>query len=140
MRQWLPYDDSKFETEKVCLEEIINTPGYSDIGYFIEVNLEYPHNIRDKTRHLPFCPENKSISNDDFGSYMKSIMSKNYVSHKKLTRDWTDRKNYLIHYRMLKFYVRHGTKIIKVHSVISFKQSKWLEIYNDFIHKKEIKQ
>ena len=63
---------------------------------------------------------------------MKSIMSKNYVSHKKLTRDWTDRKNSLIYYRMLKFYVRHGTKINKVHSVISFKQSKWLEIYNDF--------
>ena len=59
-------------------------------------------------------------------------MPKNYVSHKKLICDWTDKKNYLIHYRMLKFYVRHGMKVKKVHSVISFKQTKWLEIYFDF--------
>ena len=66
MRQWLPYDDSKIETENVCLEEILNTPDYSGIGYFLEVNLEYPHIIRDKNRHSPFCPENKSISKGDF--------------------------------------------------------------------------
>ena len=59
-------------------------------------------------------------------------MSKIYVSHKKLICDWTDKKNYLIHYRRLKFYVRHGMKINKVHSVISFKQSKWLEKYIHF--------
>ena len=60
-------------------------------------------------------------------------MPKNYVSpKKKLICDWTDKKNYLIHYRMLKFYVRHGMKIKKVHKVISFKQSKWLEKYIDF--------
>ena len=59
-------------------------------------------------------------------------MSKNYVSHKDLICDWTDKKNYMIHCRMLKFYVRHGMKINKVHSVISFKQSKWLEKYIHF--------
>ena len=132
MSQSLPYDDIKFETENVCIEEILNTPDDSDIGYFLEVDLEYPYNIRDKTRHFPFCPEKKIISKDDFSPYMKSIMPKNYVSHKKLICEWTDKKNYLIHYRMLKFYVRHGMKINKVHSVISFKQSKRLENYIDF--------
>ena len=28
---------------------------------------------------------------------------------------------------MLKFYVRHGMAVDKVHDIISFKQSKWLE-------------
>ena len=132
MSKPLPYDDIKFETENVCLEEILNTPDDSDIGYFLEVDLEYPHNIRQKTKYFPFAPENKSISKDDFGPYMKSIMPKNYVSHKKLICDWTDKRNYLIHYRMLKFYISHGMKIKQVHSVISFKQSKWLERYIDF--------
>ena len=130
MSQWLPYDDIKFEN--VCLEEILNTSDDNDKGHFFEVDLEYPYSIRQQTKHFPFCPENKSISKDDFGPYMKSIMPKNYVSHKKLICDWTDKKNYLIHYRMLKFYVRHGKKNKKVHRVISFKQSKWLEKYNDF--------
>ena len=57
MSQWLPYDGIKFETENICLEEILNTTDDSDIGYFLEVDPEYPHNIRDETRHFPFCPE-----------------------------------------------------------------------------------
>ena len=59
-------------------------------------------------------------------------MPQNFVSNKKLICDWSDKKNYLIHFTILKFYVRHGIKINKVHSVISFEQSKWLEKYIDF--------
>ena len=33
---------------------------------------------------------------------------------------------------MLKFYVRHGMIVEKIHEIISFKQSKWLERYNSF--------
>ena len=46
---------------------------------------------------------------------------------KKLIRDWTDKKNYLHLYRMLKFYVRHGMGFKKAHKKISFRQSKWSE-------------
>ena len=122
MSQPLPYDNFKFETDSVCLEEILNTPDDNDIGYFLEVDLEYPYNIRQKTLHFPFAPENKTVPKNDFGPYMKSIMPKNYVSHKKLICNWTDKRNYLNHYRMLKFYVRHGMKIKQVHRVISFKK------------------
>ena len=131
MSQALPYDEIKFEKD-ICLKEILNTPDDNDIGYFLEVDLSYPYNIRQKTKHFPFCPENKFISKDDFNDYMKRIKPKNYVSHKKLICDWTDKKNYLVFYRVLKFYVRHGMIFDKVHSVISFKQSKWLEKYIDF--------
>ena len=37
---------------------------------------------------------------------------------------------------MLKFYVRHGMIVNKVHEVISFKQSSWLNKYIDFHVKK----
>ena len=33
---------------------------------------------------------------------------------------------------MLKFYVRHGMEVEKIHSVISFKEDKWLEKYISF--------
>ena len=55
-----------------------------------------------------------------------------YVKCKKLIFDWTDKQKYLLHYRLLKFYVKHGMKIAKVHEVISFKQKKWLEKYIDY--------
>ena len=63
---------------------------------------------------------------------MNEIKPDNYTSTKKLIYDWSDKKNYLIHYRMLKFYIKHGMIIDKVHNIISFRQSRWLEKYISF--------
>ena len=63
---------------------------------------------------------------------MKSIKPENYTESKKLICDWSDKKKCLIHYRMLKFYVRHGMIVEKIHEIISFKQSRWLEGYISF--------
>ena len=46
--------------------------------------------------------------------------------------DWSDEKKFLIHHRMLKFYFRHCKIVEKIHEIISFKQSKWLEKYFSF--------
>ena len=67
---------------------------------------------------------------------MKEIKADTYTQIKKLMCDWSVKKNYLIHYRMLKFYVRHGMIVHKVHEIISFEQSKWLEKYKNFITQK----
>ena len=40
---------------------------------------------------------------------------------------WTDIKNNLIQYRILKFYVRHGLVVEKTHEIISFEQQAWLK-------------
>ena len=53
--------------------------------------------------------------------------------------DWSDKKNYLIHCRMLNFYVRHGMEVVKVHTVISFEQNKSLEKFISFNTKKRNK-
>ena len=70
MSQPLPYDEIKFD-KNVELEEILNTPDDSDIGYFIEADLKYPDNIKEKTKHFPIAPVNKKINPDDFSDYMK---------------------------------------------------------------------
>ena len=131
MSQPLPYDEIKFDND-IKLEDILNTPDDSDIGYFIEVDLTYPDNIKQKTKNFPFAPTNKQINPDNFNDYMKEIKPDNYIQTKKLICDWSDKKNYLVHYRMLKFYVRHGMIVDKIHNVISFKQSRWLEKYINF--------
>ena len=60
MCQLLPYDEIKFD-KNVKLEDILNTPDDSDIGYFIEVDLKYSDNIKEKTKHFPFAPVNKKL-------------------------------------------------------------------------------
>ena len=131
MSQYLPYDEIKFDNN-VNLEDILNTPDDSDIGYFVEVDLKYPDNIKQKTKNFPFASVNKKIIFDNFNDYMKEIKPDTYIQTKKLICDWSDKKNYLVHYRMLNFYIRHGMIVDKVHNIISFKQSRWLEKYINF--------
>ena len=89
--------------------------------------MTYPDNIKEKTKNFPFARENKKINPNKFSEYMKTIKPDTYLQTKKLVCDWSDKENYLIHYRMLKFYIRHGMFIDKVHEIKSFKQGNWLE-------------
>ena len=66
------------------LEDILNTPDYSDIGYFIEVDLKYPDNIKEKTKKIPFVPVNRKINPDDFTGYLKKIQPDTYTQPKKI--------------------------------------------------------
>ena len=84
MCQPLPYDEIKFD-KNVKLEDRLNTPVDSDIGYYIEVDLKYPDNIKEKTKHFPFAPVNKIIDpDDDFSDYMKEVKPDSYTQTKKL--------------------------------------------------------
>ena len=131
MGEPLPYDEIKFD-QNINLEDILNTPDDSDIGCFVEADLTYPDIIKEKTKNFPFAPVNKKINPENLNNYMKEIRPDTYVQCSKLICDWSDKKNYLIHYRMLKFYVRHGMIVDKVHDITSFKQSRWLEKYINF--------
>ena len=45
----------------------------------------------------------------------------------KLILDQTNKQRYFLHYRDLKFHIRHhGIRIVKVHTVFKLKQSAWL--------------
>ena len=76
MSEYLPYDDIKFIDgtsishrdcdNKVKLDDILNTPDDSEIGYFVEVDLKYPDNIKEKTKYFPFCPDNNISPQDKF--------------------------------------------------------------------------
>ena len=101
MTQIVPYDEIEMwhghpDLHMIKPEEIINTPGDSDVGYFVEVDLIYPNNIKEKTKNFPFCPENKNIPDKNI-DYKKKLKPKNYKKSQKLICDWTDKKKYLIH-------------------------------------------
>ena len=133
MSQPLPFDENEFD-QIIKLEDVSNAPDDSDIRYFIEINLKYPDDIKKKTKNFPFAPVNKKINPNDFSDYMKTIKPDTYIQTKKLICDWSDKKNYLLQYSMLNFYIRHGMIDDKVHNVLSFKQSKWLEKYMKFYY------
>ena len=60
MYKSLPYDEIKFD-KNVELEDILNTPDDSDIGYFIEVDLKKPDDTKEKTNRFQFAHVKKIL-------------------------------------------------------------------------------
>lgn len=117
--EWLSDNEikEKFNTldqqKNVC--SILNLKDDSDRGYIFEVDLHYPAKLHDKHNDFPFCAEKQNIPG--------------ITKDKKLMLTFYDKKKYVIHYQMLKLALEHGLVLKKVHRVLQFKQSKWLEEY-----------
>ena len=86
----------------------------SDKGYILEVDVEYPENIRMLHRDLPFLPERMKIDKCT-----------------KLVCTTQNKENYVVHIRALKQALNHGLKLTKVHRIIEFRQEAWLKPYVD---------
>ena len=66
MSQTIPYDEIEMwhgNPDKYWnwLDGILNTPDDAVIGYFVEVDIKYPDNIKEKTKNFPICMENRII-------------------------------------------------------------------------------
>ena len=71
-------------------------------------------------------PDKKTITVDDFSPYMIKNNPEKFKPTEKLIMDQTNKQRYFLHCRDLKFYLRYGIRIVKVHFVYKFKQSPWL--------------
>ena len=84
-------------------------------GYVLKVDVDYPRELQNLHRDLPFLPE-RMVANDT----------------KKLICNLQDKKDYVVHINVLKQALDHGLKLIKVHLVIEFDQEAWLKEYINF--------
>ena len=57
---------------------------------------------------------------------MKYIKLVDYTQNRKFFCERTDEKNYLIRFKMTKFFISDGMVVDEVHEVISFRRCKWL--------------
>ena len=130
MSQYLPTGDFReIKVTRRNLKTILRTPDNNEHGFLIECDLEYPNSIHKKTKYFPFLPEKKTIKVEDFSPYMTTNKPKKYKPTEKLIMDQTNKQRYFLHYRDLKFYIRHGIRILNVYTVYKFKQSPWLAKY-----------
>lgn len=137
MQQYLPYD--KFDWDRVnwSVDEIMNLEDEGDVGYFFEVDLEYPEHLHDWHNDYPLAPILRDVKLGEISMYNKKIMGMNdmkFTKGSKLLQTLEDRHNYLVHFRLLKLYMRHGLKIKKIHRVIKFNQSAFMRPFIDKNH------
>ena len=72
-------------------EDILNTPDDNEFGYFIECDLEYPAEIKEKTENFPLCPYQTKADPNLFSEYMNSVKQSNYKPTEKLMCDLTNK-------------------------------------------------
>ena len=113
------------------VEDLLQIPDDNEYGFFIECDLEYPAEIKEKTKNFPFCPYQTKADPNLFSGYMNNVNQPNYKPTSKLMCDVTNKSKYMIHYRMFKFYLNQGMKVTKIHTIYKFKQSPWLGKYID---------
>ena len=54
MSEYLPYDEIKFD-KNVKLEDILNIPDHSNLGYFIEVDFKISRLYKRKIENFSIC-------------------------------------------------------------------------------------
>ena len=118
MMQKLPYKDFEFITT-TTLDVMLNTPDDSDHGYYIVCDIDYTNECKERTEQLALMPNKRKINDNELG-YRQREKSK--ARSEKLFLDQNNKTEYMVHYRVLKFYVKMGVKVTKLHRVIKFKQ------------------
>lgn len=117
MIQYLPTGEFKWLKLKCFTTEyILNLADDAPYGYFLEVDLLYPSHLHDKHNDLPFCPEMKPPEGNKLNKLLTTL---------------SEKKRYVIHYRMLKLALLHGLILDKVHRVLRFRQEPWLKKFVD---------
>ena len=127
---YIPVGD--FLLVEVPLEPVLNTPTDSPIGYILEVDLTYPHNIRDLHRDFPLAPTKEIVPDEWLSTYQRELkfnVNMPRSSVPKLLQTVTDKKRYTLHYRNTQLYVQLGLVVDRVHRVLQFSQENWMEPY-----------
>ena len=116
-------------------DTIMNLNEEDSIGYMFQVDLEYPTNLRADETHdnFPLAPESFKIEKDLLSPYQQDLGDQLGVKYgaEKLCLTLKDKEKYICHGRNLKFYLKHGLKLKKIHKILQFDQSRWLKPYID---------
>ena len=134
MSEYLPYGCFKW-LKNIDKCDIMSISDKSPIGYFLEVDLEYPKGLHELHNDFPLAPEKLAVSSDMLSKYCKKIADKYEIKVgdvKKLISNLGNKTNYVVHYRNLQLYLSLGINLTKIHRVLKFKQSHWMKKYIDF--------
>ena len=140
MSEYLPYKGFKW-LKNIDKFDIMSISEKSPIGYFLEVDLEYPDELHELHNDFPLAPEKLAVSSDMLSKYCKKIADKYEIKVgdvKKLIPNLGNKTNYVVYYRNLQLYLSLGMKLTKIHRILKFNQSDWMRKYVNFNTKKRM--
>lgn len=114
----------KRDIKKLTVGEIMGWDDEGDLGYVLCVDLDYPVELHMRDSDYPLAPEKISVRHEQLSPYQKQLIETLGLSYndknEKLAQHLGPRKRYIIHYRLLKFYLRKGMILKRIRKVIQF--------------------
>lgn len=136
MTQILPQGDFKWATKEFLAkwdtkDKILRMTDDAPRGAFFEVDIDIPESLHDHFSDYPLLPENRFVDAKELSPKQRELAGEDATKAKtrKLVSDLLPKRNYVVHYRMLKFALLQGCELKKVHRMLHFKQSAWLAPY-----------
>ena len=83
----------------------------------------------------PLPPEKLEISHNMLSNYCSNIANEFSIKVggvNKLISNLGNKSKYILHYKLLQFYLSLRIKLVKVHKILKLKQSDWLKKYINF--------
>ena len=133
MEEKLPLRDFRFLDEnEISTFDVMTVDPNGDTGYFVECDIIYPESLHDSHSDLPMVPCHLNITKDilsDVSIHLGEKHGQKFNPQTKLAPTLENKEKYICHSANLRFYLENGLILKKVHRVLSFTQSAWLEPY-----------
>ena len=127
----LPLKDFEI-VEQISLEDVLNTDDEGDVGYIVEVDLDYSDDLHDKHSDFTLISDKEHVDPRELSKYQSELKTGLNVSNskiKKLRQTYHSKMNYVTHYRNLKFFISNGIKVNNFRRAVNICQSKLLSTY-----------
>ncbi|CAG8727741.1 20154_t:CDS:10, partial [Cetraspora pellucida] len=122
--------------QKKYLEKILNTKADAKRGYFLNIKMHFFLKTHDYLNDLPPAVENMAVNKNMLCPYTTELVdnldSRRFSATEKLVPHLGLRKDYVIHYQELQYYVKLGMIVDEVTEILSFDQDNWLVPYIAF--------
>ena len=147
MSQFLPIGNYQWEAsreyllknpamQKAYLEMVLKAKSYARRGYFLNIKSHFPLKTHEYLRDLPPAVENVAVGKDWLSPYNEELVNNldggRFSKTEKLVPHLGPRKDYVIHYLELQYYVKLGMVVDEVSEILSFDQTNWLAPYIAF--------
>ena len=121
MSQQLPYYGCKW------VDKPPTEPGK---GCILEVELEYPAELHELHNDYPLAPERLKVKIEWLsGDQTNLLEDDNILNTEKLVPNLMDKTKYVLHNRNLQLYLSLGMKLKKIHRILEFNETPWMEPY-----------
>lgn len=133
----LPQSEFQWVEEELERQHLLNELPNMDVcgswGFVAEVDVIIPASIHNATDDLPLAPERGKVQADMLTEHMRQMLGETrFHATDKLLLTHLPKSHYVVHFALLKFYLRMGLVVTGIHRIVRFKQAPFFETYISF--------